>query len=125
MPRGAPTLESIDDAIDQNSSPAPPPLSRRWAFLAASSPVPTVAGIVVVAAGFVLIAIAWSKIAAETSVGLQMPYLVSAGMTGLALVIVGVLIVNIAVKRQEAAERRQQMEQLAEILSDLKRTLGR
>lgn len=98
---------------------------RRLAFLAPTSPVPTIAGVLVVAAGFVLIAIAWSNVAGETSVALQLPYLVSAGITGLALVMVGLLVVNIAVKRQEGAERRQQMDLLAEILQDLKRSLDK
>ena len=93
------------------------------AFLAPSSPVPVIVGIVVVGVGFLLIAIAWSKVAAQLNVALQLPYLVSAGITGLALVMVGLLVVNLSVKRQEAAERRQQLEQLAEILEDLKRQL--
>ena len=93
------------------------------AFLAPSSPVPVITGILVVAIGFVLIAIAWSRVAAQLNVALQMPYLVSAGITGLSLVMVGLLVINLSVKRQEAAERRQQMEQLAEILEDLKRQL--
>jgi len=110
---------------DQLSTDDEPAKKRRLnlAFLAPSSPIPVIVGIVVVGVGFLLIAIAWSRVAAQLNVALQLPYLVSAGITGLALVMVGLLVVNLSVKRQEADERRQQLEQLAEILEDLKRQL--
>jgi Flp pilus assembly protein TadB len=93
----------------------------RWArVLAPTSPVPVLAGVLVSAVGFILIAVAWAEVAGVTDVALQMPYLVSAGLTGLGLVMVGLLVINVAVKRQDAAERRRQMEQLTEVLRELK-----
>lgn len=88
-----------------------------------SSLVPTYIGIGVMALGFALIALAWSKIAHLANVALQLPYLVSAGITGLALVMVGLIVINVAAKRQDAAERARQMEQLTTVLTDLKRSL--
>jgi hypothetical protein len=76
-------------------------------------------------AGFLLLLLTWSNIAGEADVALQLPYLVSGGLTGLGLIIVGVLVVNISVKRQDAAERRRQQEQLAELITDLTWTLER
>jgi hypothetical protein len=96
---------------------------NRPAFLAPTSPVPVAVGVVVIAAGFALISVAWAQVAGLTNVALQMPYLVSAGITAVALVMVGVLCVNLAVKRQDAAERRRQMEQLTEVLQELRQAL--
>jgi hypothetical protein len=91
---------------------------KKLAFLAPTSSVPTIAGIVIAAVGFVLIGVSWSEVAAQTNVALQLPYLVSAGITGLALVMVGLLVINISVKRQEAAQRREQMSELVELLKN-------
>ena len=92
--------------------------------LSALSPVPTYLGIAVAAAGFVLIAYAWSKVAGiADNVALQMPYLVSGGLTGLGLVMVGVTIVNVAAKRRDAQLRQQQTQLLADALHELRAAL--
>ncbi|MHB8341793.1 MAG: hypothetical protein ACYDB7_11575 [Mycobacteriales bacterium] len=96
---------------------------RRWDFLEPSSVVPTYIGIGVVAVGFVLIAIGWAKVAGLLNVALQVPYLVSAGLSGLALVMVGLLVVNVAAKRRDAAERTRQLEGLTTVLDELRRAL--
>lgn len=83
------------------------------------SPVPTYVGIAVTAIGFVLIAIAWGTVAGETNVALQMPYLVSGGIAGLALVMVGLTVVSIAARRRDAALREQQTQLLADALREL------
>jgi len=140
VPRRSPTLISDAPSAVTETSPAPTPVAvvettppragwlgrlSRLAVLSPTSPVGTILGVVLIAAGFGLIAIAWSEIAAQTDVAFQLPYLVSAGITGLALVIIGVLIINLSVKRQDAAERRQQMSQLADLLADVKQSLNR
>lgn len=89
----------------------------------ADSPTPTYIGIGLVATGIVLISIAWGQVAGETNVALQMPYLLSGGMIGLALVLVGLTVVNIAAKRRDAALRTQQTELLADALAELRATL--
>lgn len=91
--------------------------------LPADSPTPTYLGIGVAAVGFVLIAFAWGQVAGETNVALQMPYLVSGGMVGLALVLVGLTIVNVAAKRRDAALRGQQTQLLADALHELRGAL--
>jgi hypothetical protein len=95
----------------------------RW--LEPSSLVPTFVGVLVVAAGFVLIGVAWAQIAGLTVVSLQMPYLVSAGFTGLALVMVGLVVVNVSAKRQDAAERARQMLTLTETFQSLQKEIAR
>jgi uncharacterized membrane protein len=110
-----------DAVLPIEESEAAPPAARRWSgLIAPTSPAPVIAGVVVVAVGFLLIAIGWARVAGLTNVALQMPYLVSAGITGLALVMVGLLVINLAVKRQDAAERRRQFEALAEAVRELR-----
>lgn len=96
-----------------------PGLSDRVPALRPLSPVPTYLGIAVAAVGFVLLAIAWGQAAAETNVALQIPYLISGGMVGLGLIMVGVTIVNVAAKRRDALLRAQQTELLASALREL------
>ena len=93
-------------------------LSVRW--LEPASLIPTYVGVVVIAVGFALIGVAWAEIAALTDVALQMPYLVSAGFTGLGLVMLGLVIVNISAKRQDGAERARQMQTLTEAMHALR-----
>lgn len=76
-------------------------------------------GLLVVAVGFVLIFFSWSKVAGLVNVAQQVPYVVSGGLTGLALVIVGVTIVDVSVRRQDAYERLQQLRQISRTLADL------
>jgi hypothetical protein len=97
----------------------PRALTDRVPALRPLSPVPTYLGIVVTALGFVLIAFAWGAVAGQTNVALQMPYLVSGGITGLALVMVGLTVVSVAARRRDAALREQQTRLLADALREL------
>lgn len=98
---------------------------RRRGPFGSYSNILTYVGVVVIAAGFGLIAFGWGKVAGLGDVASQMPYLVSAGITGLALVIVGVLLVNVAAKRQGEEDLARQVERLSAILTDLDRSLRR
>lgn len=97
--------------------------SSRVPALRPLSPVPTYIGIAVAALGFVLILFAWGQVAGEVNVALQMPYLISGGLTGLALVMVGVTIVSVAARRRDAALREQQTALLADALRELSAAL--
>ena len=89
------------------------------------SPALTWIGLGVAAAGFALIAFSWGKVAALLDVSLQLPYVVSGGLTGLALVMVGMTIVNVAARRQDAAARAGEVEALRAVLGELRETLER
>jgi hypothetical protein len=110
---------------------AEPPAARpavatglsRW--LAPETPTLTYTGVITAAVGFVLIGVAWSQIAALTNVALQMPYLVSAGITGLALVMVGLLLINLGAKRQDGAARQRQTDALTDAVTQLRAALER
>lgn len=97
----------------------PRQLTDRVPALRPLSPVPTYIGIAITMIGFVLIAIAWGTVAGETNVALQMPYLVSGGIAGLALVMVGLTVVSIAARRRDAVLREQQTQLLADALREL------
>ena len=86
------------------------------------SPTPTYIGIGVAAIGFVLLAIAWGAVAGEDNVAFQMPYLISGGLAGLGMIMVGLTIINVAAKRRDAALREQQIQLLAAALHELRST---
>ncbi|MCU1587367.1 MAG: hypothetical protein JWN31_860 [Frankiales bacterium] len=122
------TIVTVLDAPEELSSDPGllrplPSLTNRVPALRPLSPVPTYIGIAIAAAGFVLILIAWGKVAGLTNVALQMPYLVSGGLIGLGLVMVGVTTVNVAAKRRDAVLREQQTALLADALRELSNAL--
>jgi hypothetical protein len=94
--------------------------SRLRAITDPSSTAPIYLGVVVAAVGFVLLVIGWSDVAGTVDVGRQMPYLMSTGLPGIALVMVGLVLVNISIRRQDSAERARQMSALTETLDKLR-----
>jgi hypothetical protein len=112
-----PTAGAPVDELDGGSR------RRRLSWLAPSSYVPTYVGLLVAAIGFGLLVLTWARVAGEDNVAFQMPYIVSGGLTGLGLIMGGLILVNIAAKRQDAAERTRQLDQLREALDDLRITL--
>lgn len=85
-----------------------------------ASPTLTYAGIAAMAVGFLLIAIGWADVAGQKTVAGQLPYLVSAGFTGLGLIIAGALTANVAAKRQDAAARDLQLASLVDAVRELR-----
>jgi hypothetical protein len=83
----------------------------------------TYAGMALTLAGGGLLLLAWIRTAALTNVGLQMPFLISAGCTGIALVAIGLTVVNLAAKAEDAKRRRAQMTELHDILAELRRVV--
>ena len=97
--------------------------SRLQLLFDPASHVPTYLGVVITLIGFALIGYAWVKVAALVDVWRQMPYVVSAGLPGLALVMTGLVLINISARRQDGAARARQTATLAEALADLRRSL--
>jgi hypothetical protein len=116
----APPVLMHGGSQDLRSRPA---LNGRVPTLRPLSPVPTYLGVTVAAVGFVLIIFAWGQSAGETNVALQIPYLISGGMVGLGLIMVGVTVVNVVAKRRDALLREQQTELLASALRELSAAL--
>ena len=95
--------------------------SRRLATLRAIPQLATWVGIGLIAVGLGLIVLAWGRTAAlGNNVGWQVPYVISAGFSGVALVLVGLTVINIDVKRTESAERRRHLSELREVLAELR-----
>lgn len=99
-------------------TPRPRSISRVTRSLASSSGV--WAGLALAMLGFGTIFFAWIKVAGLVNVALQMPYVVSGGLTGVALVIVGMTVVDVSVRRQDSHERRQQLAQMSRVLDELR-----
>lgn len=98
--------------------------AKRWAQpLLAAEHLGTWIGLLIAATGLVLIVVAWGRVAALTNVALQIPYLISAGLTGLGLVVVGLAVVNLSVHRRIAAQRSAQLGELRALLAELRRTV--
>ena len=92
-------------------------MPARW--MADDSPTPVYVGVALIAAGLALLAYTWLRVADLASVPLQLPYVASGGFTGVGLVVVGCLAVNVTVKRRESAERRRQIQELALLVAAL------
>lgn len=95
-------------------------ITRPVQSLRAVPHVGTWSGVLLCSVGLVLLVVAWGRTAALTNVGLQIPYVVSAGFTGLGLVVVGVTVVSYSAKRADSLERSRQLEELRELLSELR-----
>lgn len=80
------------------------------------SPLLLYLGLATAGLGFVVITWTWGRVAGLDEVALQLPYVVSGGLTGLGLIIVGATAVNVHAKRREASERERHAQQLLGIL---------
>ena len=84
----------------------------------------TWSGLALTCAGALLLVLAWGRTAALTDVALQLPYLISAGCTGLGCIAVGVTVLNLSAKHRDAAERARQSAELRTLLGELRAALA-
>lgn len=84
---------------------------RTWAK---SSPV--TAGVVLAAFGVLALFLAWNGAAGVDHVEGQIPFLISGGLLGLALVGTGLTIVNVQSRRQDTADLLAKLDEVAEAL---------
>jgi hypothetical protein len=77
-------------------------------------------GIAFVAAGFAVVGLGWNGMAQVTCVDCQLPYLLSAGATGIGLVVLGVGLLVIA---QIRAERLRLADHLEHLRASIETTL--
>lgn len=88
------------------------------------SNIATFVGLGLAVIGFLVIGVAWDGAAQENWVPAQFPYLISGGIAGLGLVIVGVTVVIIQVLRHSALDRTIELERLTARVEDLHRSLA-
>lgn len=84
----------------------------------------TYVGVAMLVAGCVLVAVAWGLVAGKTQVGLQIPYLLSAGFPGVGLVVVGTGLVILGAREVDARARRHQQQELVSLLTVLRDELN-
>lgn len=83
------------------------------------SPLLVYLGIFLIVAGFSIVTYTWAKVALLLAVPLQLPYIASGGLPGLGLVMLGVGITNIAVKRRDAFIRERKLEKLTATMESI------
>lgn len=119
-----PESEPLDEPAPKERGASRPSgrLKRKPAFSQNiwTAPVSVWAGLALVAGGFGVIIYSWVKVAGMLNVALQMPYVVSGGMTALALIIIGIGVVDMGVRRQDRVERQQQLAQMRQVLTELR-----
>ena len=69
--------------------------------------------------GFALIAFTWWKVSEFTNSAQQIPYLVSGGLTGLGLIVLGAAVLVVVTRSGDDKVREQQAEALVRALRDL------
>jgi hypothetical protein len=82
---------------------------RSWAR---TSPVSV--GVLLVVLGFIAMFLAWNGAAGKDYVQGQIPYLISGGLVGLALVGSGLTVINVQARRADQTELLQRLEALLE-----------
>ncbi|MDP9183555.1 MAG: hypothetical protein M3P04_12360 [Actinomycetota bacterium] len=73
-------------------------------------------GLLIIALGLVVIGVAYNAVASQTALLAQMPYVVSGGLTGLALVIVGAAVLVVSGAREDRAMLEAKLDQLTDAL---------
>ena len=82
---------------------------RNWAK---TSPVSV--GVLLVVVGFIAMFLAWNGAASKDFVQGQVPYLISGGLVGLALVGSGLTVINVQARRADQAELLNRLEAMLE-----------
>lgn len=114
------TTESLEILHSDLSADAHPKSSRVKLLLAGGVNAIVWFGVVLIGLAFLVLAFTWGRVANTVNVGLQMPYLVSGGITALGMIVVGATLINAAVKRQDAARRESQIAELRYVLEDIR-----
>lgn len=83
-----------------------------------------IAGVILLIVGGVAITLGWDNAAELDYVQGQFPYLLSASIPGIALIIIGVAVLVLAVVRRDATEREAQLDKLTASIAELASLVG-
>lgn len=83
-----------------------------------------IAGVIMLVLGGVAITLGWDGAAELDYVQGQFPYLLSASIPGIALIIIGTTILVLSVVRRDAVEREAQLEKLTASINELASMVG-
>jgi hypothetical protein len=78
-----------------------------------------------IVAGFGLIAYTWDKVSTLTIVAAQVPYIVSAGFSGLGLIVLGGALLVVWSRRADDQQRQRAADGLADALHEIHAALAR
>lgn len=98
---------------------AEPEAPRLPAALRADATAPIVAGLALVAVGFVGLALAWGRVAGVVEVHAQLPWAIGGGAVSLALVMVGLTTISVQSRRRDAAAEERQLRVIAALARSL------
>jgi hypothetical protein len=122
------SIPTLRETVTSKPAERPRPASRIRRFgswlAAPDSRAVVYLGLVLVVFGFAVIAFAWSKVAGTLSVPLQIPYIASGGFAGLALVIIGIGVLSIGVKRRENFDRVRELEKLSTTMESIRESVA-
>lgn len=76
-------------------------------------------GVVVAMGGIGLIAYAWARVAGLINVALQIPYLISGALIGLAVTAIGIAIAHFSSQHRDATERMRELQRLGDVLESI------
>lgn len=80
-------------------------------------------GLLACTLGMALVAVAWGGSASTTEVSDQLPWVIGAGLPGLAFVTVGLGLLHAAAKRRDATRRAEQVRELTAALAEIRSLL--
>jgi len=83
-----------------------------------------IAGVVLLVIGGALITLGWDGAAGWDCVQCQFPYLLSASVPGIALIIIGMTVLVLSMVRRDAKEREAQLEKLTASINELASMVG-
>ena len=83
-----------------------------------------IVGVVLLVIGGVMITLGWDGAASLDCVQCQFPYLLSASVPGIALIIIGTTVLVLSTVRRDAAERGAQLERLNTSITELASLVG-
>lgn len=124
-PGEVPLVDSASDRarLGQQLSDLARAASGRASALRGVPGIGTWSGLALTLAGVSVLVLGWSRVADIGVIAHQMPYVISAGGAGLALIAVGLAVVAISAKVADAARRRQQLAELQETMAAIRAAL--
>jgi hypothetical protein len=97
--------------------------TRRRAAALLSGTAPIWAGVVLLGVARAVIGFAWRQVALISEVWQQVAYLLSGGFVGVVLALAGLTAISASVRHRDAAEQSRQLDELREILVELRRAV--
>lgn len=80
-------------------------------------------GLSIVTLGFIVVAVAWGRVAGIAELHRQVPYVIGGGIGGAALVALGLIVLGTEARARDAALLDQRLEDVQRALAAISRTL--